>query len=171
MALRRTKVAYCSRELLGWGASISMRYLLSDCCFYHVWYFRQSASDVVMWKGRSRTPSFTAWSYGCYTSWKFTWFAYWMESSLFCIPVLCTATYFRRLTGRNTICFYDYLALWDMIWTVGLKEFCRGEFFLSQTLVVFNKYQIKIKILSERQKLSSLEFGKGCVNITRLNSI
>ena len=55
-----------------------------------------------------------------------------------------------------------------VIWTTRKKELYKDESFSSQTLVAFFKYQIKVKIRSERKRLSSLEFGKRWVTVARL---
>ena len=53
------------------------------CLSRHVWQFHQSLSGVVIWRSRSRTPSFIALLYGRYANFlKATWFAYGMEISL-----------------------------------------------------------------------------------------
>ena len=49
-----------------------------------------------------------------------------------------------------------------------MKELCEDESFSSQTLVAFFKHQIKVKIRSERKRLSSLEFGERWVTVARL---
>ena len=48
------------------------------------------------------------------------------------------------------------------------KELYEDESFSSRTLVSFFKHQIKVKIQSERKRLSSLEFGKRWVTVARL---
>ena len=55
-----------------------------------------------------------------------------------------------------------------VIWTTRKKEIYEDESFSSQTLVSFFKHQIKVKIRSERKRLSSLEFGKRWVTVVRL---
>ena len=55
-----------------------------------------------------------------------------------------------------------------VIWTRGKKELYEDESFSSQTLVAFFKHQIKVKIWSERKRLSSLEFGERWVTVARL---
>ena len=55
-----------------------------------------------------------------------------------------------------------------VIWTTRKKELCEDESFSSQTLVAFFKHQIKVKIRSERKRLSSLEFGERWVTVARL---
>ena len=55
-----------------------------------------------------------------------------------------------------------------VIWTMRKKELYEDESFSSQTLVAFFKHQIKVKIRSERKRLSSLEFGKRWVTVARL---
>ena len=55
-----------------------------------------------------------------------------------------------------------------VIWTTRKKELCEDESFSSQTLVAFFKHQIKVKIHSERKRLSSLEFGERWVTVARL---
>ena len=55
-----------------------------------------------------------------------------------------------------------------VIWTTRKKELCEDESFSSQTLVAFFKHQIKVKIRSERRRLSSLEFGERWVTVARL---
>ena len=47
-----------------------------------------------------------------------------------------------------------------VIWMTKKKELYEDVSFSSQTLVAFFKHQIKVKIQSERKRLSSLEFGK-----------
>ena len=54
-----------------------------------------------------------------------------------------------------------------VIWTTR-KELYEDESFSSQTLVAFFKHQIKVKIRSERKRLSSLEFGKRWVTVACL---
>ena len=44
----------------------------------------------------------------------------------------------------------------------------QDESFSFPTLVFFFKYQIKVKIRSERKRLSSLEFGKRWMTVARL---
>ena len=56
-----------------------------------------------------------------------------------------------------------------VIWTTRKKELYEDESFSSQTLVSFFKHQIKVKIWSERKRLSSLEFGKRWVTAARLS--
>ena len=55
-----------------------------------------------------------------------------------------------------------------VIWTTRKKELYEDESFSSQTLVSFFKHQIKVKIWSERKRLSSLEFGKRWVTVAHL---
>ena len=55
-----------------------------------------------------------------------------------------------------------------VIWTMRKKELYKDESFSSQTLVAFFKHQIKVKIRSERKRLSSMEFGKTWVTVARL---
>ena len=55
-----------------------------------------------------------------------------------------------------------------VIWTTRKKELFEDESFSSQTLVAFFKHQIKVKIRSERKRLSSLEFGERWVTVARL---
>ena len=55
-----------------------------------------------------------------------------------------------------------------VIWTTRKKELYKDESFSSQTLVASYKPQIKVKILSERKRFSSLEFGKRWVTVVRL---
>ena len=55
-----------------------------------------------------------------------------------------------------------------VIWTMRKKELYEDESFSSQTLVAFFKHQIKVKIWSERKRLSSPEFGKRWVTVARL---
>ena len=55
-----------------------------------------------------------------------------------------------------------------VIWTTRKKELYEDKSFSSQTLVAFFKHQIKVKIRSERKRLSSLEFGKRWVTVARL---
>ena len=52
-----------------------------------------------------------------------------------------------------------------VIWTTRKKELYEDESFSSQTLVAFFKHQIKVKIRSERKRLSSLEFGERWVTV------
>ena len=52
---------------------------------------------------------------------------------------------------------YVFLCL---LWTTRKKELFEDESFSSQTLVAFFKHQIKVKIRSERKRLSSLGFGE-----------
>ena len=51
------------------------------------------------------------------------------------------------------------------IWTTQLSEFREGESFSSRTLVSFYKHQIKVKIRSERKRLSSQGFGERWVTV------
>ena len=55
-----------------------------------------------------------------------------------------------------------------VIWTTRQQELRDGKYFSSQTLVSFYKHQMKVKIRSERRRLSSLEFGKRWVTVARL---
>ena len=55
-----------------------------------------------------------------------------------------------------------------VIWMTRKKKLYKEESFPSQTLVAFFKHQIKVKIWSERKRLSSLEFGKRLVTVARL---
>ena len=63
---------------------------------------------------------------------------------------------------------YVFLCLLVVIWTTRKKELYEDESFSCQTLVSFFKHQIKVKIRSERKRLSSLEFGKRWVTVARL---
>ena len=51
--------------------------------------------------------------------------------------------------------------------TTRQKVFHKDESFLSLTFAAQYKHQIKFKILFERQRLFSLEFGKGCTLLSR----
>ena len=68
--------------------------------------------------------------------------------------------------------YYLFLCLLGVmrvvIWTTRKKELCEDESFSSQTLVAFFKHQIKVKIRSERKRLSSLEFGERWVTVACL---
>ena len=55
-----------------------------------------------------------------------------------------------------------------VIWTTRKKGLYDDESFSSQTLVAFYKHQNKVKIRSERKRLSSLEFGKRWVTVACL---
>ena len=55
-----------------------------------------------------------------------------------------------------------------VIWTMRKKELYEDESFSPQILVFFLKHQIKVKIRSERKRLSLLEFGKRSVTVVRL---
>ena len=106
------------------------------------WQFRLNASGVVIWRSRSRTPSFTAQLFGRYANFLHTtWFAYWMESSLSWKPVLCYGEISSLL-----LCIMR-----AVVWTTWQHGFHKGEFFLSKTLVACHKQHIKI--LFERQRL------------------
>ena len=55
-----------------------------------------------------------------------------------------------------------------VIWTTRKKELYEDESFSSQTLMGFFKHQIKVKIRSDRKRLSSLEFSKRWATVARL---
>jgi len=55
-----------------------------------------------------------------------------------------------------------------VIWTTRKEEHYGGESFSSQALVAFYKHQIKVKIRSERKRLSSLVFNERWVKLSRL---
>ena len=55
-----------------------------------------------------------------------------------------------------------------VIWTTRQKGRYGGESFSSQTLVAFYEHQIKVKIKSERKRLSSMEFGEKWVKDSQL---
>ena len=167
---RRWRVACCGLGLLGWGASITrlpspgwssrMPSGSARNCFQCNRPFRQSAADAVLWRSLLTTSSFTARSCSrCASFLKVTWFTFWMENS----------SSWKQQCGRNIMCFSAYSALLRVIiWTTRMKELYEDESFSSQTLVAFYKNQIKVKIWSERKRLSSLEFGKRWATVARL---
>lgn len=55
-----------------------------------------------------------------------------------------------------------------VVWTTRQKEFHAGEKFSSLQLVSFFRHQLKVKIRAERARLSSWNFGKRWVKISRL---
>ena len=55
-----------------------------------------------------------------------------------------------------------------VIWTTRKKELCEDESFSSQTWWHFSNTKLKVKIHSERKRLSSLEFGERWVTVARL---
>ena len=84
------------------------------------------------------------------------------DSSVFSNMVL-------RLNRQKHYVFLCLLGIMRiMIWTTRKKELYEDESFSSQILVSFFKHQIKVKIRSERKRLSSLEFGKRWVTVARL---
>ena len=86
-----------------------------------------------------------------------------LEASSVCSNVV------PRLNRQEHYVFLCLLGVMRVvIWTTRKKELCEGESFSSQTLVAFYKHQIKVKIRSERKRLSSLEFGERWVTVARL---
>ena len=82
-------------------------------------------------------------------------------------PVLCAAMCYRSWTG--TLCvslLFRHYACRDL--DNETERTPRRRVFSSQTLVSFYKHQIKVKIRSERKRLSFLEFGKRWVTVARL---
>ena len=55
-----------------------------------------------------------------------------------------------------------------VIWTTRKEEHYGGESFSSQALVAFYKHQIKVKIRSEKKRLSSFMFNERWVKLSRL---
>ena len=79
--------------------------------------------------------------------------------------VLEASSVYRNMVPKlNRQEHYVFLCLLGVmrvvIWTTRKKELYEDESSSSQTLVAFFKHQIKVKIRSERQRLSSLEFGE-----------
>ena len=72
----------------------------------------------------------------------------------------------NRLEHSVFLCLLGVMRV--VIWTTRKKELFEDESFSSQTLVAFFKHQIKVKIRSERKRLSSLEFGERWVTVARL---
>ena len=137
-------------------------------CLQRNWLFRQSAVGVVLWRSLVTSPSFTGQSCGrCASFLKVSWFAFWIESSLSWKLVLCAVMWYRSWTDRNIVflCLLGIMRV--VIWMTRKKELYDDESFSSQTLVSFYKHQIKVKIRSERKRLSSLEFGKRWVTVAR----
>ena len=64
------------------------------------------------------------------------------------------------------LCFLSIMRV--MTWTTRKKELYEDESFSSQTLLAFYKHQIKVKIRSQRKRLSSLEFSKRWVTVACL---
>ena len=86
-----------------------------------------------------------------------------LEASSVCSNVV------PRLNRQEHYVFLCLLGVMRVvIWTTRKKELCEDESFPSQTLVAFFKHQIKVKIRSERKRLSSLEFGERWVTVARL---
>ena len=54
------------------------------------------------------------------------------------------------------------------VWATIFKEFHGEESLFPQTLIAYYKQQIKVKIWSERERLSSIGFGESSVTVVRL---
>ena len=67
----------------------------------------------------------------------------------------------------GTLCFSACSTFLEL-WFRQCQEFHEGESFSSQTLVAFYKHQIKVKIRSERERLSSVGFGKKWANAAHM---
>ena len=86
-----------------------------------------------------------------------------LEASSVCSNVV------PRLNRQEHYVFLCLLGVMRVVmWTTRKKELYEDESFSSQTLVAFYKHQIKVKIRSERKRLSSLEFGERWVTVARL---
>ena len=86
-----------------------------------------------------------------------------LEASSVCSNVI------PRLNRQEHYVFLCLLGIMHVvIWTTRKEELYEDESFSSRTLVSFFKHQIKVKIRSERKRLSSLEFGKRWVTVARL---
>ena len=176
---RRRRVAYCGLGPPGWGVSMTrlpspgwsfgMPSGSARNCLQRNRPFRLSAAGAVIWRRLLVTPSFTTRLYGrCAIFLKATWSASSMESFLSWKPVLCAAIWCRGWTDRNIMCFSTYSALCVSWFGRRERRNSEDESFPSQTLVAFFKHQIKVKIRSERKRLSSLEFGERWVTVARL---
>ena len=132
--------------------------------------FRLSAAGAVIWRRLLVTPSFIARSYGhCASFLKATWSASSMESFFVLEASSVCSNVVPRLNRQEHYVFLCLLGVMRVvIWTTRMKELCEDESFSSQTLVAFFKHQIKVKIRSERKRLSSLEFGERWVTVARL---
>ena len=178
---RERKVSFCGLGSLGWGASIMMRLPSPG------WSSRMpsgSARDCLQcnWQFRPECAQ-------CSALEESTEHAFFHSSVLRPLCKLLEGFMVRILSGKffvlevSCVCsdvvpklniqeHYVFLCLFGImcvaIWMTRQKELCDNESFFFQTLVSFYKHQIKVKIWSERRRLSSLEFGKRWVTVACL---
>ena len=135
-------------------------------CFQRNRLFRQSAAGAVLWRRLLVTPSFTARSCKLLEGY--------MVRSLngkFFVLEACSvcSNVVPKLNRQEHYVFLCLLRVMRVvIWTTRKRELYEDESFSSQTLVAFFEHQIKVKIRSERKRLSLMEFGKSWVTVARL---